>query len=71
MHDMRLRCIHFAPIICTLFCPFSPVTASGAGSDAICNSSIVGEDGFDEGFPKVENFMHIIDLKSCDKVREP
>ena len=50
---------------------FSPVTASSAGSDAICNSSIVGEDGFDEGFPEVENFMHIIDLKSCDKVREP
>ena len=47
--------------------PFSPVPASGTGLVVVYSSSIAKEDGLDEGFPEMENFQHIIDLKSYEK----
>ena len=38
------------------------MTVSGAGSNVICNNSIVGEDGFDKGFPEMEKRVLCLEI---------
>ena len=62
-----MGCKEGVTVRCQLMATDDVAIASGTGLAVVCSSSIGEEDGFEEGFPEMENFQHIIDLKSYEK----